>query len=86
MSSELEIEFDQSAENIKKSNLNLDNDTLLSLYSYFKQAKFGDCSEEAPSMFDFKNKAKYDAWKKNMGMKQEKAMKHYIKLVNRLLK
>lgn len=64
MSSELEIEFDQAAENIKKSNLNLDNDTLLLLYSYFKQAKFGDCNEEAPSMFDFRNKAKYDAWKK----------------------
>ena len=61
MSSELEIKFDQAAENIKKSNLNLDNDTLLSLYSYFKQAKFGDCNEEAPSMFDLKNKAKHNS-------------------------
>jgi diazepam-binding inhibitor (GABA receptor modulating acyl-CoA-binding protein) len=77
--------FEKAASKIKESNLNLDNDTLLTLYGYYKQATEGDCNIEAPSFFDFKGKAKYDAWLQHKGVGQETAMKKYIKKVKSLL-
>jgi acyl-CoA-binding protein len=61
-----------------------DNETLLELYSFYKQATDGDVTGERPGAFDFKARAKYDAWEARKGMSQEVAMKAYIKLVNHL--
>lgn len=83
--SELEIEFEKCASDIKKSNLNLDNDTLLGLYGYYKQAEVGDCNTECPGFLDFKGKAKWEAWNKHKGTSNEDAMKKYIKKVKKLL-
>ena len=77
--------FEKASDDIKKSDLKLDNDTLLSLYGYYKQATVGDCNIEQPGFFDVKAKAKYEAWTQNKGMSKEHAMKRYIKKVNKLL-
>lgn len=61
-----------------------DNEALLELYSYYKQATDGDVSGVKPSAFDFKARAKYDAWENRKGMSKEVAMKAYIKLVTHL--
>lgn len=61
-----------------------DNDTLLELYSFYKQATDGDVSGKKPGAFDFKARAKYDAWEARKGMDQQAAMLAYIKLVNHL--
>ena len=61
-----------------------DNDTLLELYSYFKQASEGDAAGDRPGAFDFVARAKYDAWAARKGMKREVAMRGYIKLVEHL--
>ncbi len=61
-----------------------DDETLLELYSFYKQATEGDVTGEKPSPFQFKARAKYDAWKARAGMSQEAAMKAYVKLVNHL--
>ena len=61
-----------------------DNETLLELYSYYKQATDGDLTGERPSAFDFKARAKFDAWNARMGMSKEAAMKAYVKLVDHL--
>jgi len=61
-----------------------DNDALLELYSFFKQATEGDVGGDRPGAFDFKARAKYDAWESRKGMKREVAMKAYIKLVAHL--
>ena len=85
--SDLEKEFEKAAEEIKKSNLSLDNDTLLELYGYYKQGLEGDCNIEEPGFFDFRAKAKYNAWNAHKGkLTKEKAMKYYIKKTNNLLK
>ena len=61
------------------------NDTLLQLYSLFKQATIGDLNDEPPANpFDFVAKAKYEAWKALKGKPQEAAMKEYVGLVNKL--
>jgi acyl-CoA-binding protein len=61
-----------------------DNDTLLELYSYFKQASEGDAEGERPGTFDFVARAKYDAWASRKGMGRDVAMRGYVKLVEHL--
>ena len=61
-----------------------DDETLLELYSFYKQATEGDVTGEKPSPFQFKARAKFDAWAARSGMSRETAMKAYIKLVNHL--
>jgi len=82
----LQARFEAAA----KAALNLpqrpDNETLLKLYAYYKQATAGDVQGKRPGFTDFAGRAKYDAWKKLKGMPQELAQKRYIKLVEGLQK
>ncbi len=60
-----------------------DNETLLKLYSLYKQATEGDNNGDAPANpFDFVAKAKYNAWQSLKGTSKEDAMQQYINLVN----
>lgn len=64
-----------------------DNNTLLQLYSLYKQATEGDAPSEGPSNpFDFIAKAKHDAWSKLEGTSAEDAMNRYVALVEQLKK
>ena len=63
---------------------NQPNDVLLDLYGIFKQATAGDVTGEKPGMFDFVGAAKYDAWEKRRGMKQDDAKQAYVDLVDQL--
>jgi acyl-CoA-binding protein len=60
------------------------NDTLLELYSLYKQATVGDVAGDRPGGFDFRGQAKYDAWQKRRGMASDEAMQAYIDLVDGL--
>ena len=61
-----------------------DNDTLLALYSLYKQASAGDCRGERPGALDMVDRAKYDAWAKRKGMARDDAMREYVELVEGL--
>ena len=61
-----------------------DNDTLLALYSLFKQASAGDVVGERPGALDMVGRAKYDAWAKRKGMGRDDAMRQYVALVEEL--
>ena len=61
-----------------------DNDTLLALYSLYKQASVGDVSGDRPGALDMINRAKFDAWTNRKGMSREDAMKAYVDLVAKL--
>ncbi len=83
---EIKEKFEKAAKEIKKhTDLNLDNDTLLYLYAYYKQGLEGDCNTEAPGFFDFKGKAKWEAWNNLKGTSKEDAMKKYYKKVKKIL-
>lgn len=82
---DIKANFEKAAKDITGSDLKLDNDTLLSLYGYYKQAMIGDCNIDEPTFFDLKGKAKWDAWTQNKGMSKEHAMKRYVKKVDKLL-
>jgi diazepam-binding inhibitor (GABA receptor modulating acyl-CoA-binding protein) len=82
---ELQQLFEQAVANSKTLTEKPDNDTLLKLYSLFKQATVGDNQEDAPSNpFDFVAKFKHEAWAKLKGITKEDAMQQYIDLVTKL--
>jgi diazepam-binding inhibitor (GABA receptor modulating acyl-CoA-binding protein) len=61
------------------------NETLLQLYSLFKQSTEGDNLKDPPeNPFDFVKKAKFEAWASLKGKTPEEAMKNYIELVEKL--
>ncbi|MES2702582.1 MAG: acyl-CoA-binding protein [Bacteroidota bacterium] len=62
-----------------------DNDTLLKLYSLYKQATEGDAPDAGPSNpFDFIAKAKHNAWAELEGTSADDAMQQYVDAVNKL--
>jgi diazepam-binding inhibitor (GABA receptor modulating acyl-CoA-binding protein) len=44
----------------------------------------GDATGKRPGAFDFKGRAKWDAWKAREGLSCEEAMRQYVDLVGRL--
>ena len=82
---ELKQQFEQAAAESKNLPSKPDNDTLLKLYSLYKQGSVGDVHTEPPSNpFDFVNKAKHEAWSALKGKSNNEAMQEYIDLVNKL--
>lgn len=82
---ELTEQFEQAAADSKKLAERTDNETLLQLYSLYKQATEGDNQSDPPSNpFDFVAKAKHQAWVSLKGKSKVDAMNEYISLVNRL--
>jgi diazepam-binding inhibitor (GABA receptor modulator, acyl-CoA-binding protein) len=82
---DLQQQFEEAAIASKTLNEKPDNNTLLQLYSLYKQATEGDVNTDAPTnLFDFVNKAKHEAWSSLKGKTKEAAMQEYVKLVERL--
>lgn len=82
---ELKEQFEQAVSNSKTLSQKPDNETLLKLYSLYKQSTEGDVSGDAPTNpFDFVAKAKYNAWDEQKGKSKEHAMQEYVDLVTAL--
>ena len=67
-----------------KSLENVSNENMLLLYGYYKQATVGNNETPKPSIFSFKETAKWNAWNKQSGLSKEITMKSYIELVKKL--
>jgi diazepam-binding inhibitor (GABA receptor modulator, acyl-CoA-binding protein) len=82
---DLKTLFEQATEDSKTLSDRPSNDTLLQLYSLYKQATEGDVNVDPPANpFDFVSKAKYEAWLGLKGKTKETAMQDYIDLVGKL--
>ncbi|MBN8788392.1 MAG: acyl-CoA-binding protein [Terrimonas sp.] len=82
---ELKEQFERAAAESKTLSEKPSNETLLQLYSLYKQATEGDNNSEAPTNpFDFVAKAKYEAWAALKGKSTDAAMQEYIALVDKL--
>lgn len=82
---DLQARFEQAVADSKSLSDRPSNDTLLQLYSLYKQATEGDINIDPPSnAFDFVSKAKFDAWANLKGKTKEEAMQAYITLVDKL--
>ena len=84
--SDLKTRFEAAREDSLKLPRRPDNDTLLALYSLFKQASVGDVQGKRPGMLDFVGRAKHDAWAGRKGTTTDAAMQAYVDLVERLKK
>ena len=81
---DLTQQFEQAVADSKNLSERPSNETLLQLYSLYKQATEGDVNGDAPNMFDFVAKAKYEAWSSLQGKSKEDAQQEYIDLVQKL--
>lgn len=82
---ELKAQFEQAVEESKNLSEKPSNETLLILYSLYKQATEGDNTNDPPSNpFDFVSRAKYDAWAGLKGKSTDDAMQEYISLIHKL--
>ncbi len=78
-------EFVSAQARVKTLTTRPSNDTLLELYSLFKQATEGDVQGKRPGMLDLKGRAKFDAWTARKGTAKPAALDAYVALVNKLL-
>ena len=82
---DLKALFEQAVADSKTLSDRPSNDTLLQLYSFYKQATEGDINVDPPSNpFDFVSKAKYEAWAGLKGKTKEQAMQEYVDLIGKL--
>ncbi len=76
--------FEKAVVDSKNLPVKPSNETLLNLYSLYKQSTEGDAGSDQPAMFDFVAKAKYEAWSSLKGKTKEDAMQEYCNLVEKL--
>ncbi|WP_336514299.1 acyl-CoA-binding protein [Pollutibacter soli] len=82
---DLKALFDKAVDESKSLSEKPSNDTLLALYSLYKQATEGDNTLDPPANpFDFVSKAKYEAWLGVKGKTKDQAMKEYVDLIEKL--
>ena len=76
----MEETFNISVDLIKNLSGKCNNDELISVYKYYKQAKFGDINIKKPFIFNLKENTKWEAWNSVKGTSKQKAMEEYINL------
>ena len=82
---DLNAQFEQAVADSKSLSDRPSNDTLLQLYSLYKQATEGDINIDPPANpFDFVSKAKYEGWAGLKGKTKDMAKQEYVQLVSKL--
>ena len=82
---DLNASFEKAVADSKLLSERPSNETLLQLYSLYKQSTEGDVNVDAPANpFDFVSRAKYEAWSSLQGKSKEAAMQEYVDLINKL--
>lgn len=82
--SDLNSLFETAVAESKNLSSRPSNDTMLKIYSLYKQGTKGDASGKRPGMFDMVGRAKYDAWAGLSGTSSEDAKQKYVDLINSL--
>jgi acyl-CoA-binding protein len=81
---DLKAAFEQAVAASKTLSEKPDNQTLLQIYSLYKQATEGDVQGKRPGFTDLVGRAKYDAWAAVKGKSSDEAMQEYIDLIEDL--
>ncbi len=76
--SDLKTRFESAVATTKTPSERPDNQTLLRLYSLYKQGTAGDVTGKRPGFGDLVGRAKFDAWASQQGTTAEAAMQAYI--------
>ena len=80
----LKAAFDAAVAASKQLPEKPDNQTLLKIYSLYKQATEGDVEGKRPGFTDLVGRAKYDAWAAVKGKSTDDAMQDYVDLIESL--
>jgi diazepam-binding inhibitor (GABA receptor modulator, acyl-CoA-binding protein) len=80
----LKAAFDKAVADSKNLPEKPDNQTLLQIYSLYKQATEGDVEGKRPGFTDMVGRAKYDAWAAVKGKGKDEAMQEYVDLIEGL--
>lgn len=82
----LTLQFKRAAEHLGQKLLSEGVETakLLTLYAYYKQGAEGPCNTPKPPFYDFKGKAKWEAWKQLGTLPKNKAKSMYIETIETL--
>jgi acyl-CoA-binding protein len=86
MNDDLQKRFAEASQQATELPAKPDNQTMLQLYSFYKQATVGDVNGARPGFTDMVGRAKFDAWAKIKGLSPTEAMQKYIDLVEKLKK
>ena len=76
-----DTEFTLATEEVRKLKTIPNNEELLLLYGLYKQALHGNIKDTPPSIFNIKDRQKWNAWKLQAGKGSSKCKKEYIDLV-----
>lgn len=82
--SDLKAKFEQAAADSQNLSKRPDNDTLLKIYSLYKQGSHGDVAGSRPGFTNPVGRAKFDAWASLKGMSRDDAMQKYVDLITSL--
>ncbi|MFC2074738.1 acyl-CoA-binding protein [Bdellovibrionota bacterium] len=78
-------QFEKAQGDVTKLKSRPNNETMLDLYSLYKQGTEGDAQGDRPGALDIIKRAKWDAWSKRQGMSADEAMQAYVDLVTKLI-
>jgi diazepam-binding inhibitor (GABA receptor modulator, acyl-CoA-binding protein) len=81
---DLKKRFEQAVADSKSLPEKPDNQTLLQIYSLYKQATAGDVEGKRPGFTDMVGRAKWDAWNTLKGKSADDAMQEYVDLIEGL--
>ncbi|WP_421886647.1 acyl-CoA-binding protein [Methylibium sp.] len=81
---DLKARFDAAVAASKTLPEKPDNQTLLKIYAFYKQATAGDVDGKRPGFSDMVGRAKWDAWNELKGTAGESAQQGYIELIESL--
>ena len=81
---DLKKRFEQAVADSKRLPEKPDNQTLLQIYSLYKQATAGDVDGKRPGFGDMVGRAKWDAWNTLKGKSADEAMQAYVDLIEGL--
>lgn len=81
---DLKKTFEQAVADSKNLPEKPDNQTLLQIYSLYKQATAGDVEGKKPGFGDMVGRAKWDAWNALKGKSADEAMQEYVDLIESL--
>lgn len=81
-SDELVEKFTKAANYAREICGKFDNNELLELYGYYKQATEGPCQIPKPKWFDITAKQKWESWRRLKDMDRETAMIKYVKIIS----
>jgi acyl-CoA-binding protein/Tfp pilus assembly protein PilF len=76
--------FASAVKRVGQSKVPLSNDHKLQIYALFKQASQGKCSTPQPSLINFTERAKWNAWNELGDMSRDEARARYVHMADTL--